>query len=175
MSISYQRTGVRNVNGVGGGLGCPRPVALARFTRYIARSAECRRVSASAPSTGKNARPTLQPTRGVSTHPTRNGHSRPHSLHDVVCLLLAGTGKEQGELIASQPRHGVTGANGLLQPACDPAEHLITDQVAPGVVNDLEVVQIQQDQGNGEPEARNPSIWLIRTVRLTAPVSGSWR
>jgi hypothetical protein len=59
---------------------------------------------------------------------------------------------QDDELVASEPRHHVAGAHGAHEPAGDPAQQRVAGVVAEGVVDRLEVVQVDEHHG-GAPRA----------------------
>jgi hypothetical protein len=65
-------------------------------------------------------------------------------------LQRIGGGLEQhGELVAAEPGDGVAGAGRAGDPLRDAHEQLVTGGVAEAVVDRLEVVQVEEDDGDG--------------------------
>ena len=62
--------------------------------------------------------------------------------------------EQDGELVAAEARHGIARAHGRLQPAGHPDEQLVAGHVAEAVVDDLEAVEIEEE--DGEPVGRVP-------------------
>ncbi len=58
-----------------------------------------------------------------------------------------GVGQQQNEFVASQARHRVLFTHGRLQAGGEFNQHLITDAVTQGIVDVLEMVQVQKHQG----------------------------
>jgi hypothetical protein len=56
-------------------------------------------------------------------------------------------GHEHGELVAAQPGHEVGLAHGVLEQGGHPAEELVAGEMAAGVVDDLELVEVQVAEG----------------------------
>ena len=59
---------------------------------------------------------------------------------------------QHGELVAAQPGHEVDLAHRVLEQGGDPAEQLVAGQVAAGVVDQLELVEVHVAQGMGGAE-----------------------
>ena len=57
--------------------------------------------------------------------------------------------EDDRELVAAEPCHGVALAHPVAQPAPGLAQDLVADRVPVGVVHVLEVVQVQEHQGEG--------------------------
>ena len=55
--------------------------------------------------------------------------------------------RKSGELVAAEPCHGVVGPDAVLQPARDALQELVPGRVPEGVVDRLEPVQVEQEDG----------------------------
>ena len=75
---------------------------------------------------------------------------------------------EDGELVAAQPSGGVTGAQDRPDPLGDADQQLIAGPVAEGVVDDLEVVEI--DEQDGMLAGHRPLRVGLALERLAQPV-----
>src|SRR5262249_61477848 len=69
------------------------------------------------------------------------------ALRHLARLLAAAALEEHRELVAAQPRHGVAAAEPALQERADALEHLVTGEVAAGVVDQLELVEVEVEDG----------------------------
>ena len=77
------------------------------------------------------------------------GCQRVHqSTPQVVGIHLRGNVLGQnGELVATQPRDGVDGAHGAAQSLADRGEQQVARRVAKAVVDRLEVIEVQEEDG----------------------------
>ena len=82
------------------------------------------------------------------------------SFDELVCdgrrLGGIGPGKQQAELVATQPRQKVSPARPLLEQASDALQEIVPGLVPEAVVDILEVVQIDQQQRTRGPVAGHP-------------------
>src|SRR5258708_34472396 len=65
---------------------------------------------------------------------------------------IDGTGElreEDRELIASDSRHGVARPQACLEPLGDLLDELVSYRMAEGVVDDLEVIEVEEEHGEG--------------------------
>ena len=65
------------------------------------------------------------------------------------------------ELVPAEPGHGVHAADGLAEPIGDGDEHLVADVVSEAVVDELEPVEVQEQDGKG----RRPPVETSERVR----------
>ncbi len=65
--------------------------------------------------------------------------------------LAAGAGQQHGELVTAEPGNGVDLPHGAGQPAADEHEQVVPHVVAEGVVDLLEAVEVEQQQGGSRP------------------------
>ena len=92
---------------------------------------------------------------------------------------LRGIPQEDGELVAADPGGEVARAQGRLDALADGREQLVAGGVAEGVVDDLEVVEIEEQDDRDEPgrvrglETLRATLWA-KNARLARPVSASW-
>ena len=91
-----------------------------------------------------------------------------------------GVHEQQGELVPAEPRGGVGGADLVAEPARDDPEQLVAVQVAQGVVDQLEPVQVEEHHGaarlgraasGASPTSRRSR----KSRRLGRPVTWSYR
>ena len=70
------------------------------------------------------------------------------ALRDGDRLFVGGDAfHQQGEFVAAQPRHGVAGAAAALQAARDLDEELVAGAVPEAVVDQLEAVEVEEENG----------------------------
>ena len=74
--------------------------------------------------------------------------------------------EQDGELVAAQPGDGVAGAQARLEPPRDRDQQLVADQVAEAVVDDLEAVEVEEEDG----EAACSGCRRARAMRLAQAV-----
>ena len=95
--------------------------------------------------------------------------------------LDVGPGQQDGELVATQPHHDVARPGDAGQPGPDESEEPVAGRVPEGVVDLLEVVEVDHEQGQGLVAApRGRGGWRrwrrarwVRRRRLPRPVSSS--
>jgi hypothetical protein len=123
------------------------PVRM-RLAWYMATSARCSSPIASSAWFGKSAMPTLA-SMWTWMPPTANdSSSAARSRRPAVLAVTSSPGLEDDrELVAAQPRERVVLAQQLLQPRADLAQHLVAGVVAERVVELLEAVEVDQQQG----------------------------
>ena len=88
-------------------------------------------------------------------------------------LLVVDVGQQDGELVAAEARDDVLGAQHVPQAAGDGLQQLVADAVAEGVVDDLEVVEVEEETGQpvaaGAESGRALSASrCVRTMTLTS-------
>ena len=86
-----------------------------------------------------------------------NGWAKMHCTRPGDHLRLGharGRRQEHGELVATEPRHGVRLAHGLLEALGDLDEERVTARVPEGVVDLLEAVDVEQDEADRVAGAR---------------------
>ena len=88
---------------------------------------------------------------------------------DPLCgvdgLPVAGDVLEQDpELIASEPRDGVAHPDRLLDPRRHRGEQFVSDLMAEAVVDELEVIEIEEQDGGGRLAAPLPAERLVEPV-----------
>ena len=69
-------------------------------------------------------------------------------------------GQDDQELVAAEPRHGVLLAHRVPDPLCHLAQEVVADGVTQGVVDLLEVIDI--DEEDGDPACRGAGRWRSR-------------
>jgi hypothetical protein len=67
----------------------------------------------------------------------------------AILTAVAGWAPSSSEFVAGQPGHDVGAAHAVQQPARDLAQHRVAGQVAEAVVEELEAVHVQVQQGEG--------------------------
>ncbi len=72
--------------------------------------------------------------------------------------------EENGELVSSEACDGVARANGDLQPSADLLQHFVTGRVAETVVHGLEVVQVDEHDGDLVHAAQRAHQGVLDTV-----------
>ena len=72
--------------------------------------------------------------------------------------------QQHRELVAAEPGHRVPGAGGAAQPLGHPDQQLVTRRVPQGVVDDLEVVQVEEEQRH------RPQVAGVQVDRVLEPV-----
>ena len=96
-------------------------------------------------------------------------------------LGLVESAEQDGELVAAEPGHGVLGPDHGGQGARDLDQQRVAGVVTEGVVDLLEVVQVDDRDGRRRRTrpARLPRTAAARrsenNARLVSPVSGSWK
>ena len=65
----------------------------------------------------------------------------------VLVAVRLDVGEQDEELVAALPRDHVGGAGRARQPSCDRAEELVAGRVPEAVVDELEVVQVDEEDG----------------------------
>jgi hypothetical protein len=78
-------------------------------------------------------------------------HAGAESLRNRQSVLLRGTGQEQDELLPAPAREQVAGPQPLLTCFADPAQGLVPGRMAPAVVDHLEMIDVEQQQGHRLP------------------------
>ena len=73
-------------------------------------------------------------------------HGAPHLLGDLPGLLERAVLEEHAELVAAQPRQHVAAPHPGAQEGGDLLEHLVARQVAAGVVDHLELVEVEIEE-----------------------------
>lgn len=97
---------------------------------------------------------------------------------DVAGMLLGIRPADQhGEFVAAEARHAILGAHAMAQPLGHVLQDEVAGIVAMGIVDRLEVIQVDQQQRHAVAVAarvvRALSANSIRCLRLPSPVSGS--
>ncbi len=93
------------------------------------------------------------------------------ALGQLVDVQLVGqSGQEDGELVASHPGHRVLTAYRVDQPVADQLHQIITYGMAVGVVDHLEVVEIDEEHAHRLPDPPGSDQLLIDAVLEQAPV-----
>ena len=83
---------------------------------------------------------------------------------------LVGVGEHDGELVAAHPRHDVGGADRAAQQSRDRDEELVAGVVPERVVDLLEVVEVEQQQGAGRTVPAAPVEVALELALEAAPV-----
>ena len=89
---------------------------------------------------------------------------------DPLGAVLVGVGEQDGELVAAQPRDHVGVADGAAQQAADGDQELVAGVVAEGVVDLLEVVEVEQQQRAARAVAPAPLEVALELGVEAAPV-----
>jgi hypothetical protein len=63
-------------------------------------------------------------------------------------LGQGGAGEENGELLAAEPAHQIAGAHGEAQRGGHCDQNLVADQMAVGVVDEFEVIEVDHQHGH---------------------------
>ena len=75
-----------------------------------------------------------------------------HPIDEAEGVLdVADVVDEDGELVAAEPRHGVADADAAFKPAGDPHQQFVAGHVAETVIDDLEAVEVEEENGELEP------------------------
>ena len=84
--------------------------------------------------------------------------------------------EQHRELVAAEARDGVGRAHARAQALGDRDQQLVADRVAERVVDGLEVVEVDEQDGDGRlgRRASASSTRSMNSVRLARPVSESW-
>ena len=85
----------------------------------------------------------------------RGDHARGHGLQGGV---IEAAGGDDGEFVAAEAGDQVVAAQGAAQPLGDAADQLVADRVAERVVDVLEMVEIDVEDGRGRPPWRTFSM-----------------
>ena len=125
----------------------------ARLAAYIAMSARENNSSSVGVgwSAGTSAMPMLAPIDSCSPPSVNGGRSaldQPGADVDGIAVAL----DQDGEFVAAEPGDGVAGPDRAAQPLGHPDHQLVTDRMAEGVVDRLEVVEVDEQQGQ-RPQA----------------------
>ena len=155
-----------------------RPVGadtvLAVLLRPVERAVgEADQLVAVAACAGEVATPTLTVTEPICSSSSARSARRSTRRRERAVLVVAG--QEQRELVAAEPERLAC----LPQPRGEPREDAVARRVAEAVVDPLEVVDV--DEAEGEREAASPERAELRSSRswkwrwLPRPVSGSVR
>ena len=86
------------------------------------------------------------------------------ALGDLERLLVGLDLGQHDELVAAQARHGVGGAHDLGQARADLDQQLVAGLVAERVVDRLEAVDVEQQHGHAEAEARGAAEGVLDAV-----------
>jgi hypothetical protein len=81
-------------------------------------------------------------------------HRQPRALPDPRCLFGAGRVQEDDELLAAQTHHGVGAAHRCPELHRDPLQEKVSGSVAGAVVDHLEMIEVEEEQGDGLPISR---------------------
>ena len=119
-----------------------RPCSLARYFAASARRSSC---CASIPSSGATATPTLQ----VNDTPRTDADRRVAGGRDALGkhhreLAARQVGKQHRQLVAPVPSEGVLDAEAVANALRDRAQHLVAGRVAEGIVDQLELVDVDE-------------------------------
>ncbi len=106
----------------------------------------------------------LAPTPKVWPSTRKGGSRAARSARGRARPVRVGGGQEHGELVAAQPRHRVRGAHGRDEAAGHVPEQLVARVVAERVVDLLEVVQVEEEEGQGGTDARGDAQGLLQAV-----------
>ena len=92
-------------------------------------------------------------------------------LRDDLARRSVGGLEQHGELVAAEPRRGVAGAHRPLDAARDLGEHLVADRMTEGVVDRLEVVEVEEAAPRPAPSrrARAASTRSVKSARFGSP------
>ena len=94
----------------------------------------------------------------------------PQPLDHLLRLGQVGGGQEDGELVAAVAGKQVTGAQRGPAQRADPPQGFVTGQVAVGVVDVLELIQVEQHQGEGFAVAAGAGQLVLGQVEKVAAV-----
>src|SRR5213078_1550030 len=89
----------------------------------------------------------------VPLNPDRLAEAAQDVFGDAVDRARPGLPQQDRELVAAEPRDGVLGPHAAADTLTDRAQYAVADGVPEGVVDALEVVQV--DQQHGEAAARH--------------------
>ena len=121
--------------------------------------------------------PALAPTRsGSAAQLERLADGILQPLHHLVGDVLGhDAGGDHDELVTTDPGDDVAGSSRQLETAADALEQLVAGLVAEQVVDRLEVVEIDEQDGHRLDRPRpSPSCGVSSSERLASPVSASW-
>ena len=119
-----------------------------RLAAYIAVSARASSRDRSRPWSGQTAMPMLAST--CSGIPSRTKASRravPEAGRDLLRAHRVGVGQQDGELVTAHPGEQVAVLQGALQAGADQAQQVVADTVPEAVVDLLEPVQVDHEDG----------------------------
>ncbi|CAH0316216.1 hypothetical protein SRABI128_04690 [Microbacterium sp. Bi128] len=93
-----------------------------------------------------------------------------------ACPDQIGLRQHDGEFVAAKARHGVSLADGVLEPACDGPQDVVAGAVPQGVVNALEGIEIQNQEGRRHFAARRLRQGMAQDRVQCRPVGelGQW-
>ena len=143
-----------------------------RFVTNICSSARPSSSSAEAPSSGKTAQPIEA---SISTTPPstvygRRSACRRRPTERAHLLLGGGLEREDDELVAADPRHGVARADDGLEPPRDRLQDLVAGVVAADVVDLLEAVEVDHEERERRDRAARSLQRLLESVVEQRPV-----
>ena len=87
--------------------------------------------------------------------------------------LVLDAGAEDGELVAAEARDQVAVAHGAAQPVRDLDQQPVAGLVAEAVVDDLEVVEVEEEDGDALAASAAPRSAARNAARSGRPVSAS--
>ncbi len=90
------------------------------------------------------------------------GHGLAHLLGQALGLGRVAAGQKQGELLAADAGGQIAAAQALAQNAPQGGQHRVAAGVAVGVVDQLEVVGVQHDQAQGQPQIAGQLEFLLQ-------------
>ena len=79
------------------------------------------------------------------------GDRGPHPLGDLLRVVRVGARQDQGEFLAARPGRGVPAADRVAELGAHALEHPVPEGMPMALVDRLEVVEVEGDQGDGGP------------------------
>ena len=151
------------------------------MARYIAVSAFLSSASASSPSAGNTRDADARAREDLDARRPRTARSNASRIfwRDGGRLArVVELGQEHDELVAAEAGDGVVGAGGAAEPLGHRLQEQVADGVAEAVVDVLEAVEVEEEDGAvpvGAPGVRDGHRGaVLESVRLASPVSSSW-
>ena len=91
----------------------------------------------------------------------------------VACSSVGDAGDDEGELVAAEARHGRLLRARPLEPLGDLEQEPVTDGVAQRVVDVLEAVEVEEDDGDARALVQRGRGAVVNSMRFGSPVSMS--
>ena len=92
-------------------------------------------------------------------------HARDDALRQSAAVLSFAFRRENGEFVAAHPRDKIVGSRGRAQARGDPDQQRIAGRMAHGVVDGLELVEIDEQHGQGRLGSLQPARHFAKQQR----------